>query len=74
MAAINRCDIAYAQTLGYCNEGSINRAKWKIAILHHPLCDAHPDRRRDRFGDQIASSEITEETHLGVEPSLVPSR
>ncbi len=67
VSAIDRCDVAHAQTFGRGNDGCVDRAERKVAILHDQLCDAHPVGRGNWLGDEVAGGEITEEANLGID-------
>ena len=72
--SVERCDVVGAEPLGGSDHGCVDRAEWQVVVARHQLGDAQPVRRRYWFSDQIACSEITDETNFGLDGQPVPSR
>jgi hypothetical protein len=65
--SIDGRDVIGLEPLGGSDDRGVHCAERQVAVLRHEFGDAHPVGRRDWFNDQIASGEITQETHLGVD-------
>lgn len=62
---IKRGHRGHSSSFGSDDDRGVDRPERQISVASHELGNADPILRRDRFGDQVARSQITEEAHLG---------
>jgi len=68
MLAVERGELADAQTLRGRHDGRIDRSQGKISVFRDQLGNSNPITRLDGVADQVARRQVPDEPNLGIHP------